>query len=93
VLVIPYPPQVHPRSFSPTRYAAANPGRAGYFSYTPGRLDEQERNRIVAAAELAEQRHGRLDAIVLPEMAANAQDFEELCHDLGFYRGRRTPST
>ncbi|HEX4059628.1 MAG TPA: hypothetical protein VHY58_01290 [Streptosporangiaceae bacterium] len=83
VLVIPQPSEVHPRSFSPARTAAADPQRAGYFSCAPGRMDEEDRLQILAAADLAEEQHGRLDAIVLPEMATDTLGFEKLCHDLG----------
>jgi hypothetical protein len=83
LLVIPHPSQVHPRSFSPARTASANPRRAGYFSCEAGRLDEDDRRRIVAAAELVQEQHGRLDALVMPEIATGTKDFERLCHDLG----------
>ena len=82
LLVVPHPRRVYPRSFAQAPEAPARL-KGPYFSYTAPELTPEERERIVAAAEAVQHHHGRLDAIVLPEMACGSTDFDELCRDLG----------
>jgi hypothetical protein len=90
VLVIPHPPQVPPTAFTESRRGATD-DNAGYFSCQPGELTEEDRGRIIAAASLVQEKHGRLDVLVLPELAMDVAEFEKLCHDLGRWTAMDLP--
>jgi predicted amidohydrolase len=81
LLLIPYPFDVQASSFKPAKPGSAK-ASAGYFSSEPGKLTRGDHQRVLAAAELVAERYGRLDAVVLPEMATDDESFEQLCRNL-----------
>jgi hypothetical protein len=81
LLLIPYPLSVHPSSFKRAKRRAID-ASASYFSSEPGGLTREDHQRVLAAAELVAERHGRLDAVVLPETATDYESFEQLCRNL-----------
>ncbi len=91
LLVIPSPSHVPPSSFRETRKASASKD-SGYFTCGAGSLTKADRKRIIAAASLVEKEHGRLDVLVLPEMATSTSDFEKLCYELGHWVRQDLPA-
>ena len=81
LLLVPFPFRMFPDSLRPVQADPVD-AHASYFTCEPGSLTPDERQRVLAAAELAAEQHGRLDAVVLPEMATDRSAFEQLCHEL-----------
>ena len=81
LLLIPHPFNVRPSSFKSAKLDVAD-SDTGYFSSEPGELTDKDHQRVLAAAELVAKWHGRLDAVVLPEMATDGDSFEQLCRNL-----------
>jgi predicted amidohydrolase len=81
LLLIPHPFNVRASSFYSAKPGVAD-SDTGYFSSEPGKLTDKNHQRVLAAAELVAKRHGRLDAVVLPEMATDGDSFEQLCRNL-----------
>lgn len=107
LLVIPWPAKVVPRSFQPSRRTPAG-SIHGYFTYAPQEsidpasedlIAERER-RLIAIYDAAISSMGRIDGIVMPELALDHREIGPLArafldrNKYGFFvAGVRTPPT
>ncbi|MDX2093701.1 MAG: hypothetical protein SFX73_38035 [Kofleriaceae bacterium] len=94
LLLAPWPLEVKPRQFAPTEPANGllheMPEKFGFFTYEP-ECDPTDRESTVASwveslIQTARDLTGHVDAIVLPELAVNEEQFRalrEVAHDAG----------
>jgi len=87
ILLLPLPELVTPADFKVAR-APAPPDDSGLFTYDPQPIEGDLVSRVLELAESARRTVGTLDGVVLPELALDEHEWEDLgkaLHDEGLF--------